>query len=607
MFKDFAAATRIVLDSPHGVLHFMSCWPKVFRKPIFALPAIGFLCVALIALAAATSALAIQPEKPRLAVLVMFDQLRGDFLSRWADLYAADGFRRLQTEGAWYRNCHYPYSNTVTAAGHASILTGCSPAEHGILGNEWYDRTSGSMISCVHTGVYERVPPLMPTDPIVQTKKTAEVYNVSPKLLLVDGLGDALIQATSGKGRIVALSHKDRSAILPVGRTHEAACYWFDQENGQFITSSYYRDRIHSWVAEFNRSRKVDSWFSTPWTHLRSDLDYDRYSGPDDVSAEGKGFAQGRTFPHPMNGGTDRPGKPYYQALYSSPFGNEMLLELAERAIVSEKLGTRDIPDLLCLSFSSNDAIGHCWGPDSHEVLDVTLRSDLIIRKLLACLDANVGRGKYVLLLTADHGVCPLPELSRAKGIEAARVPAEILGSWAEAHLDEVFGKSDSKSRWIEAKQDLSIYLNQRLLKGRNIPSSRVEAVLTQWLHKQSGVQAVYTRTELMNGLRPDDALGKQVAISFHPQRSGDLFVVLKPYHLLVSPLALSTTHGSPHSYDTHVPCLVIGPGLRSGVHDEAITPQAACAILAHALGIKPPAACRAGLPSGLFAEVSER
>lgn len=540
-------------------------------------------------------------SRPRLAVLLIFDQLRGDYLSRWEKLFGERGFRRLQHEGTWFTNCHYPYSGTFTAPGHASIATGCCPAEHGIIDNSWYDRTVRKEVNCVLTGRYERVPPLLKSEPGPQAEqKNAEKSSVSPERLLAPALGDALKEGTSGTGRVVSVSLKDRSAVLPAGR-HPDACYWFDIRDGSFVTSTYYRVQLHPWVAAFNRTRAADRWFGKPWKRWRPDLEYAFYSGPDDIFAEGKGFGQGRTFPHPMTGGKAMIGPDYYQAVLTSPYGNELLLEFALRALEAEQLGCHEAPDLLSVSFSSNDPIGHNWGPDSQEVLDVTMRSDVVVQRLLDHLDAKVGKGRYVLALTADHGVCPLPEVVRTQGKDAGRVPADLLSSRAEAFLHKTFGHGDAKEHWLEAKAGPWIYLNRALLSQRGIEQARVEEALAGWLKQQPGVCTAYTRSQLLNGLSPEDTMGTRVRRSFHPERSGDVMVILKPYHLFANPLLGGTTHGTPHPYDTHVPLLVFGPGIRPGLPDEETTPLATAAILTHALGIAAPAHAQTSVPQGLF------
>jgi hypothetical protein len=421
---------------------------------------------------------------------------------------------------------------------------------------------------------------------------------VSPERLLAPTVGDVLKEATGGKARVVSLSFKDRSAILPAGRRADG-CYWYDGATGRFVTSSYYRDRLPAWLEQFNQTRVADRWFGQNWTRLRPDLDYVRYSGPDDGPGEGIGFAQGRVFPHPLTGALAKPGFLYYEALVNSPFGNDLLLELTKQTVEAEGLGRHDTPDLLCVSFSSNDLIGHCWGPDSQEVLDVTLRSDQIVRDLLNFLDTKVGKGKYLLALTADHGVCPLPEASQARGEDAGRIDPKTLTQKAEAFLNQTFGQGTEPAHWIEATPYPWVYLNRRTLAAHQVASAKVEEALVRWFGQQPGIQTAYSRTQIERGLPADDALGQRVRRSFHPERSGDVMVVVKPLYLIIPPLSTGTNHGTPHPYDTHVPLLVVGPGIHRSA-DQAgaeVTPQAVAAIFAKGLGIKPPAKAQYPVP----------
>jgi predicted AlkP superfamily pyrophosphatase or phosphodiesterase len=535
-------------------------------------------------------------DKPRLAVLVVIDQFRGDYLKRWGELFEKDGFQRLMTEGAWFTNCHYPYANTVTGVGHATLATGCLPAAHGIIANDWYDRRDGEKVYCATLPRYEQVPP-----PLAAKKRNA--MGGAPGRLLSPTIADALKKATDGQGRVVALSLKDRSSILPAGRRSDV-CYWADRD-GRFVTSTYYPDGPHAWVTAFNQSGAADRWRGKTWERLRSDIDYAKWSGPDDAPGEGKGVFQGKTFPHPFDGGPKKLKRDYYAALANSPFGNDLLLDLARRAIEEEKLGSRETPDLLSISFSSNDLVGHTWGPDSQEVLDTTLRTDLIIRDLLAMLDEKVGKGKYTLVLSADHGICPLPEASRAAGRNALRVDPRALRKGAEAYLDATFASATKTGKgtasWIEASVSDMFYLNHKLLASRHIKQSDAESAVARWLVQQPGIEAAYTRTDLLTGRSESDPIRDKVLNSFHKDRSGDVCIVLKPYCLPSAPLGTGTTHGSPHDYDTYVPLLVFGPGVKAGTRDDRVSPEAAAVVLAHALGIDPPSDARVGLPDHLF------
>jgi len=530
------------------------------------------------------------PERPKLAVVVVFDQLRADYFTRWRDLYGTDGLRRLMNDGAWFQNCHYPYANTVTAAGHASIHAGCSPDRHGIVGNSWYDRKRKRSVHSVQSSRYRRVP------------ARGSGPSAAPLRLLAPTLADALKAATSGKARVISLSYKDRPAVVSGGRKPDA-CYWFDATTGEFVTSTYYQADPHPWVRKFNASRAADRWFGKTWNRLRADLDYRRHSGPDDVAAEWTGYSQGRTFPHAMGKPARKPGKEYFNALINSPFGNDLLLELVKAAVVGERLGSRDTPDLLCVSFSSNDVVGHAWGPDSQEVLDVTLRTDLIVRDLFAFLDRQVGKGRYVLALTSDHGVCPLPEISRKNGKDAHRYDLKTIRRDVEKQLRAALVPKlqlGNEKPLIETVSSGEFYFNHEVLKSMKVDPRRAESLLAGFLKKQPGILTAYTRTELLGEIPKSDTLGWKLQRSFFPDRSGDVFVVVRPYSLLTS-RATGTSHGSPHEYDTHVPLLFFGSGIPARTHKQAVTPQVVATVLSRRLGIKPPAKADAGIPAGLF------
>jgi hypothetical protein len=523
----------------------------------------------------------------------VFDQMRADYLTRFHDQFGPGGFRRLMEHGAWFDNCHYPYALTLTGPGHASLLTGCSADRHGIIGNEWYERGTGE-VYCATGPHYHNVP----ADGSGTSKKSA--LGGSPERLLAPTVGDVLKASTAGKGHVITISFKDRAAILPGGH-HPDGAYWVDGTTGRFVTSSYCRDSLPGWVNEFNNKRLIDSWFNKAWERSRPDLDYVKLAGPDDVRGEGIGTKQGRTFPHPTNGGLSKPGKNYYTALETSPFGNELVLAFAKEAIEAEKLGADEVPDLLSISFSCNDYIGHAWGPDSQEVMDVTLRSDLVVKQLLDYLDEHVGKGQYVVALSADHGVCPLPEVARATVPDAVRVNVAGLLKNIEKALDEKFGADkNSKAGWIESAANISLTLNRQKIAAKGLNQQDVETFLADWLNKQDDVLVAYTRTDLLKPAAADDPIGQRSRKSFNAQRSADISVVYKPYHL-ATPYLTGTTHGTPHEYDTHVPLLVYGKNVIPGRRHDPVTPQAIAAIFSHALGIQPPAMIDAPLPEKLL------
>lgn len=559
------------------------------------------ILVAVLTVAFALPMLAAEPApkpKVKLAVLVVFDQMRGDFIDKWQPYFGPDGFRRLQTQGAWFTDCHYPYGTTSTGPGHASMLTGATPRQHGIINNEWYDRAAAKDAYCAGVERYKLV---------IDNKLVAGGKNGAgaPDRCLSPTVADQLKAATQGQGKVFGVSLKDRSGILPSGQKPDGV-FWF---NGQFISSTYYNDTLPEWVQEFNTSDKPKAYFKKAWTKFKPDLDYAKLAGPDDGAGEGTGSGQGVTFPHPMDGGKDGL-KGYFSALANSPFGNNLLLEFAKTCIISEKLGQDDVPDLLTISFSSNDLVGHTWGPDSQEVLDTTLRSDAVMAELLKFLDDTVGAGHYAMAVTADHGICPLPEFAAKQGKDAKRVSALGLIKAAEDFLQKTYGQGENanNSRWIEAIPAPYVYLNHRLIESKKLDKSEVSKTLAKFLKTQDGIGNVWTYEELNVATGPADKIAKRVWNAFHPDRSGDLYLMLKPYYLVGaitvgSKIATGTNHGSPYDYDTYVPLLAFGPGITGGKRSEAVAPQHAATILADFLGVTKPKDCQYDLPKTLWKE----
>lgn len=548
----------------------------------------------------------------KLVVLVVFDQMRGDYLDRWAGQFGPGGFERMKKGGAWYSDCHLPYACTSTGPGHASIATGAPPSAHGIVENDWYDRTAAARVYCVQpTRPYDRVPPLPPA-----TGKPGRGSGTgfSPERLLAETVGDRLQAATGGTGRVVSLSLKDRAAVLMGGRKPDAA-YCFDTRDGTFHTGAYYRDAVHPWVAEFNAAAAAKQWVGKPWARFRPDLDYDTLAGPDDATHEGYGYAQKRVFPHPT-GDEAAAGPKYYGAVETSPYGNDLLFELTKKAVAAENLGNRGGADLLCVSFSSNDLIGHQWGPDSWEVLDATLRSDKLMADLLDFLDATLGRDRYVVAVTADHGICPIPEQKRHPGPYpgADRKSVRDVFPTLAAALDDVYGKAPAgPTRWFDAtdadwdKVWPWVYLNRPAIQARKLDPDVVAGYAAEWVGNRPFMLTAFTRKQIETNTLPPHAPGAEKAVraaldkvrlAYRPDRCGDVIGVPRP-GVLVTGYPEGTSHGSPHPYDTHVPLLVYGAGVSAvGRRERPLSALAVAPTLAWALGIDPPAGAVEKVPT---------
>lgn len=532
----------------------------------------------------------------KLAVMVVIDQLRGDYLPRWRSHLPAGGFRRLMEDGAWYSNCRYPYATTSTGPGHASMLTGAVPAKHGIIDNEWYDRAAGSMVYCATAPGFDFVRQAGPIDPNTARQERVRRRGAgTPARMTSPTVGDQL-KASGRGGKVIGLSLKDRGAILPAG-AHADAAYWFD---GEFVTTTYYRNDLPEWVRKFNAAKPHHRWFGQNWDRLRPDLDYAAIAGPDNAPGEANRAGLGTTFPHPVTGGKDRITEAYYEALTTSPFADDLLLEFARECIIAEKLGTGPAPDLLAISFSAFDYLGHAFGPDSQEVFDALLRADRRMAELLTFLDEQIGVGRYSLVLCSDHGVAPLVEASRARNIPAVKVVPDKLREEMDQFLTSKYGAPRSTrpeaddpyagllNRWIEAFEPPNVYINRAVAaeSGRSIGD--VARELAGWLRQRPEVERVYTITEQQDAPAKDD-IDRMVRRSFHPDRSGDLYVLLKPYSFFAKAKYEGTLHGTPYDYDRHVPLLVFGPGSAKGERTEPMVPQMAAVILSEHLGLKPP------------------
>jgi hypothetical protein len=477
------------------------------------------------------------------------------------------------------------------------MLTGACGDTHGIVNNDWIE--GGSQRYCAGDPKYWFIPGAKPAK-----DKNAG----TPERLRSETVADVLKDVHGAKAKVFGLSLKDRSAILPTGRRPDGA-YWF--EGGKFGTSTYYAERVHPWVEAFNDSKFADQWFGRDWTHFRTEVDYVHWTGgEDDTRGEGRGPGaktyQGIAFPHPTTGGKPAVGAEYYEALANSPFGNDLLLEFAKTCVAAEELGADDDPDLLVVSFSSNDLIGHTWGPDSHEVLDVTLRSDALMADFCAFLDAKVGRGQYLMGITADHGVCPLPEVTFGTNPPTGRVGTRELADLIDAHLTARFPAlkpADKKaSAWVDSIIFPWVKLNGRLIaaSGQHPGAIADEAARALRADPEKRVFRTFTQAELAGTFPATDAVARRMQRSFFAPRCGELAIVLHPHWLPGPKGSTGTTHGTPFNYDTHVPLVVHGPGVSGGVRTEPTTPQAMASIFAKWLNVRRPKDAAFPLPAAL-------
>lgn len=514
-------------------------------------------------------------KRPRLVLLIAVDQFRYDYLERFGDLFGPNGFKRLLRDGALWTQANYDHFPTYTAPGHGTMMTGAFPAETGIVGNEWIDRASGKRITSVSD---ETVQILGSGDP----KESA----ASPRRLLSSTVGDELRLVTNDRSKVIGISAKDRSAILPAGR-HANAAYWLSN-TGTMASSTYYFNQLPAWVTTFNNAKPADKYFGVKWERLLPESEYVKRAGPDSPPWEVVGSATGdtNTFPHTVTGGAKEPNSSYYFALDHSPFSNDVLLSFAQEAIVNEQLGQDDDTDVLTVSFSASDYVGHRYGPYSQEAMDITLRVDQQIAKLLDFVQARVGLSNTLIAFTADHGVSPIPEQAAALGLGGARVKTPDILAAIHAALTARYnpkGKSpDPSSDYIykynyfgaitEAFINGNIYFNYDALKRDNVDLEEISKVAAAAALTIPGVARSFTRAQLLRGETSiTDPIERRVVHGFNPARSGDVVIIGEPYKYLGD--TITATHGSPYSYDTHVPVIIMGTGIVPGRYLEPASP----------------------------------
>jgi len=486
------------------------------------------------------------PGKPKLVVAIVIDQFRYDYLTRYRSEYRG-GFDRLLTQGAVFANARYQQFPTVTAVGHSIFLSGAMPALSGIIANSWYDREEGMQVTSVSDA---------------QTRLLGGLPGAgsSPRRMLVDTVGDELKIADNNQSRVIGISLKDRAAILPAGHMANAA-YWFDSKTGNFVSSTYYFDDEPGWVKDVNTARPADRYAGKMWL--------------------------GHQMPQPDK---------LYSAIEATPYGNELVEAFAERALAGERLGQRGVTDLLAVSFSSNDYVGHAYGPDSEEAHAISTATDELLGRFFDALDRTVGLKSVLVVLTADHGVAPVPEVNTARHMPGGRMPEGILARTVQEALSKKYGKFD----WITATLESTIYLNHELITVKKLDLAEVERTAAEALQEVPHVFRVYTGVQLASGQAMENTVGRMMMNGYFPRRGADLEVLTDPYWIHG---ATGTTHGLPFGYDTHVPVIFLGPGIRSGEYDANIAPNDIAPTLATILRVETPSGSTGRVLVEMFGE----
>jgi arylsulfatase A-like enzyme len=509
------------------------------------------------------------PRRPRLVVVLVVDQMRADYIDRYGHQWSK-GLKRLITEGAYYKQAYYPYLSTVTCVGHATISTGAFPATHGIVGNSWFDRESGRSIRCADD----------PSATTVSYAGPATAGN-SPARLLVPTLSDEM-RGQLPAARVVTLSLKERTAIMLAGRRADAAI-WFSIPARGFVTSSVYTATPVPVISALIAKQPVEADFGKTWVRALPEA---AYLFDDAGIGEKPPTYWTSTFPHELKGKGPTPDATFYGAWDESPFSDAYLGRLAAGAVDAMKLGNGPGTDFLGISFSALDLVGHDFGPASHEVQDVLARLDVTLGDLLANLDRAVGAGNYVVALSADHGVSPIPERMAGLGISAARVPMAAVVAAATQALKASPEGAKATARLQNAELYFDADSIARLRANPLLLDNTLRAI-----RAVPGVANVIFADALPALAAAGDHDARAALAGYYPGRSGQIVVVLRPYSFFVTDDGTAqpgdaSSHGSLYDYDQHVPLVLFGSGIARGVQLRRVTPADVAPTLAYLCGI---------------------
>ena len=486
--------------------------------------------------------------RPKLVVVIVIDQFRGDYLERYRDQFGDGGFRVFLDRGAYFTDCNYDYANTRTAPGHATLFTGSYTSGHGIVANEWWDPQKKKRVTSVEDDATKLV--------------GATGVGASPHNLLSDTLGDELKLATGGKARVFAVSLKDRAAVLPAGFSGDAA-YWIDPKTGDWITSTYYRADLPEWVRNFNGRRPGEGRAEKYWNREWKDSD---------------GNTLGSTAPR---NGKDGAPAGFYEVVGSTPFANDYQLEFAKELVLYEKLGAGPATDLLMISLSANDILGHQVGPDSPQMRSMALELDRSLAEFFGFLGHQIGMANVWMALSADHGVAPLPEFAKTLRLPAANLDTKALREQINSLLSKKYAK---KADYVLDLDYPLAWLSEDAFAGHKESDAEADAGEAM---KQAGLAGYFTKSQLARGETPATEIGRRYAHSYSPEGGWYVIGIPTPFNVGIMK---GTDHATPFSYDTHVPLAFYGLVFQPGTYRTHAEPVDLAVTLASLLGINAPA-----------------
>lgn len=509
-----------------------------------------------------------QSAKPKLVVGIVIDQMRWDYLYRFNQLYGSNGFKRLIGEGFSCDNTLIPYTPTYTAPGHTCIYTGSVPAIHGIVGNSWFDKSSNANVYCTDDSTVSTV------------GNTSDAGKMSPENMLATTITDELRLSNNFKSKVIGLALKDRGAILPAGHSANAA-YWYDDKGGKWISSTYYMKDVPAWVKDFNAKDMVASYMSKDWNTLLPIAQYD-LSTPDNEPYENAISGETTvTFPHRLSSITT--GK--YSFFRTTPFANTFTFDFAKQAVENEKLGSNTVPDFLTVSISSTDYIGHSFGPNSIEAEDTYLRLDKDIADFLSYLDQKMGKGNYLIFLTADHGVAHVPGFLAEHKIPGGTVSDKEITKEINQAVEAACGIKNV----VQSVQNYQVYLNFNEIEKQGKDKATIVNIVIKTLQLKPSVINVFEINKLMQTVIPEPQ--KEMMVNgYNPKRSGDIQFTFKPGYFDGG--SKGTTHGLWNPYDAHIPLLFFGWNIKPGKTNRETHMTDIAATVAALLQIQMPSGC---------------
>jgi predicted AlkP superfamily pyrophosphatase or phosphodiesterase len=508
------------------------------------------------------------PERPKLVVGIVVDQMRWDYLYRYYDRYAANGgMKRMLNQGFTCDNTLIPYTPTVTACGHTCVYTGSVPAIHGIAGNTWFDNLSRRGVYCTED------------DSVRTVGNTGTAGKMSPRNMLTTSVCDELKIATNFRSKVIGIAIKDRGGILPAGHSANAA-YWYDSRTGDWISSTWYMKELPKWVQDFNAQKFADKYYEKPWTTLYP-IDTYVQSTADEKKYEGKSFGDQKGFPYDLSRYIGKS----YGLIASTPGGNTMTAEMAKAAVINEKLGADNITDFLAVSFSTPDYVGHSFGPNSIEVEDIYLRLDKDLGDLFGFLDTKVGKGQYLVFLSADHAVAHVPGFSEENKLPGRNLDDDAWRADLNRSLKDKFGID----KLIISSQNNQVYLNHPLMDSLKTDEEVVKKYLVSYIGKQKGISRVFALDDLMQVPLPA-RIRNMVANGYFPRRSGDIQIIMEPGWIDGGPTG--TTHGAWYPYDAHIPLVFYGWKIKPGKTNRETYMTDIAATVAALLHIQMPSGC---------------